>query len=356
MLIIKTNFMKRLIPYFLFVFVTIFFLSGCTRTVRLQVMRPAVIDVPKDIQSLATANRYKPDKGHRIVNVLEGLVSGEGIGTDRRGAEACLQGLSNILMVSPRYKFAQLAIDLKGTGTANFPDPLPSDEVKRLCELAKSDALVTIEAFDSDSRLDYGTKTKSERVNNANVDVLYHTVNAGIRVTVGWRLYRASDGAIVDQYRMVETVNFNQEGRSKEQAVSRLPSQERMTQDIGNVVGNLYATRISPALFWVNREYYGSAKGAPDMKLARKLARVNNWNEAAKIWKPLSNDANPKTARRAMFNLAVANEVLGDLNSAVDWSEKAYKMGLQRALEYNGILRQRIFDQQRLDNQLSKPE
>jgi hypothetical protein len=331
-------------------------LGSCTRTVRLQVMRPADIDVPKDIQAIATANRYKPDKPNRVWNVLEGLVSGEGIGQDRRGAEACLEGLSNVLMVSPRFKFAQLAIDLRGTGTQNFPDPLPADEVKRLCELAKSDALVTIEAFDSDSRLDYGSRVKKEKVNNVMSDVTYQTVNAGIRVTVGWRMYRAKDGAIVDQFRMVETINFNQEGRTRQEAESRLPGRDAMTRDIGRFVGDKYATRISPAIFWVTRDYFGKAKGAPEMRDARNSARISDWTSAAKIWSIVSENPNPKTASKAMYNMAVASEVLGDLNNAIMWTEKAYKSGLRRALTYNGILRQRLIDQERLDNQLSKPE
>jgi len=331
-------------------------LGSCTRTVRLQVMRPADIDVPKDIQAIATANRYKPDKPNRVWNVLEGLVSGEGIGQDRRGAEACLEGLSNVLMVSPRFKFAQLAIDLRGSGTQNFPDPLPADEVKRLCELAKSDALVTIEAFDSDSKLDYGTRVKKEKVNDVMSDVTYQTVNAGIRVTVGWRMYRASDGAIVDQFRMIETINFNQEGRSRQEAESRLPNRDAMTRDIGRIVGDKYATRISPAIFWVNRDYFGKAKGAPEMKDAKKSAIINDWTNAAKIWSIVSENPNPKTASKAMYNMAVASEVLGDLNNAIMWTEKAYKMGLRRSLQYNGILRQRLIDQERLNNQLSKPE
>jgi hypothetical protein len=319
-------------------------------------MRPADIDVPKDIQAIATANRYKPDKPNRVWNVLEGLVSGEGIGQDRRGAEACLEGLSNVLMVSPRFKFAQLAIDLRGTGTQNFPDPLPADEVKRLCELAKSDALVTIEAFDSDSRLDYGSRVKKEKVNNVMSDVTYQTVNAGIRVTVGWRMYRAKDGAIVDQFRMIETINFNQEGRTRQEAESRLPGRDAMTRDIGRIVGDKYATRISPAIFWVTRDYFGKANGAPEMRDARNSARISDWTSAAKIWSIVSENPNPKTASKAMYNMAVASEVLGDLNNAIMWTEKAYKSGLRRALTYNGILRQRLIDQERLNNQLSKPE
>jgi hypothetical protein len=347
---------KKYIVILFFILTAMLSFSSCTRTVRLQVMRPAMIDVPKDIQSIATANRYKPDKQNRVWNILEGLVSGEGIGQDRRGAEASLEGLANVLLVSPRFKFAQLAVDLRGTGTANFPDPLEANEVSRLCEIAKSDALVTIEAFDSDSRIEYGTRTKRERVNNENVDVVYHTVVAVIRVTVGWRMYRASDGAIIDQFRMVETIRFNREGRTRQDAQSRLPGRDAMVREIGRVVGDKYATRISPAWFWVNREYFGRAKAAPTMKMARRSARVNDWESAARIWKDITGHANPKTAAKAMFNMAVASEVLGDLNAAVNWSENSYKMGLRRALSYNGILRQRIFEQQRLENQLSQPE
>jgi hypothetical protein len=342
-----------LIPY------AILFLLGmasCTNTVRLRVMRPAVIDVSKDIQTLGTANRYKPEKPNRVLNVLEGLLSGEGIGTDRRGAEASLEGLGQVMRESPRFKTTQLAVELQGTGMANFPTPLAADEVKRLCQLANSDALVTIEAFDSDSKLDYGTKTKKEKVGDQTQDVVYHTVNAGIRVTVGWRMYRASDGTIIDEYRMNKTVNFSREGHTRAEATSKLPNKESMTQEIGRVTGNAYASRISPAWFWVNREFYSSAKKTPEMKVARNSTRVSDWEGAARIWKGLTSNSNPKVARKAMYNMAVACEVMGDLESALSWTEQSYKMGLNNALSYNQILRNRIFEQKRLENQLEKPE
>ena len=319
-------------------------------------MRPAVIDVPKDIQTLATANRYKPEKPNRVLNILEGLLSGEGIGTDRRGAEASLEGLAQVMRESPRFKTTQLAVELQGTGMANFPTPLAAEEVKRLCKLANADALVTIEAFDSDSKLTYGTKTKKEKVGDQTQDVVYHTVNAGIRVTVGWRMYKASDGSIVDEYRMNKTVNFNREGRTQAEATSRLPNKESMTQEIGRVTGNAYASRISPAWFWVNREFYTKAPKTPEMKIARNSTRVNDWEGAARIWKGLTGNLNPKVARKAMYNMAVACEVMGDLESAVSWTEQSYKMGLNNALSYNQILRNRVFEQKRLENQLEKPE
>jgi hypothetical protein len=317
-------------------------------------MRPSEIDVPKEIQYLATANRYKPDKPNRFLNVVEGLFSGEGIGEDKRGAEACLQGLSNVLMESPRYKYAQLNVELLGTGTANFPDPLSPTEVKRLCEIGKADALVTIEAFDSDSKLDTRTGTRKETVNNVTRDVTIFTVNAGINVNVGWRMYRKSDGMIVDEFRMFETINFSRDGKSREDAISRLPNRDAMISEIGNIVGKKYASRISPIWLWVSRDYFGKVKNYPEMGEAVKLVRVENWEGAARIWNQLSAGNDPKITKKAMYNMALACEVLGDLKRAVEWTEMSYKAGLQKALTYNRILRQRVFEQERLNKQLQK--
>jgi hypothetical protein len=347
--------MKRYLKFLFLGLTTGLLFSSCaTNNVRLRVMRPAVIDVPKDIQKLSLANRYKPKKPNRVLNVLEGLITGEGIGTDRRGAEASLQGLAEVLAESPRFSSTQLPVQLEGTGMANFPEPLSPEEVKRLCDMASADALVTIEAFDSDSDMNYGTREKTEKVDGESTKVTYHTVDAALRVTVGWRMYRASDGTLVDQFRMIETIHFREEGRSQEAARRALPNKERITQRVGQVVGNAYATRISPAWFWVSRSYFTKAKKTPEMKIARNSARVNDWEGAAKIWNALSANPNPKVSRRAMYNMAVAAEVLGDIDSAIHWTEEAYKLGLNRALDYNRILRHRKMELQRLDQQLSE--
>jgi hypothetical protein len=347
--------MKTFNLFFVVIIFSLLF-SSCMGTIQFRVMKPADIDVPQSIQYLATANRYKPDKPSRAWNVIEGILSGEGIGMDRRSAEVCLEGLNAVLNESPRYKYAQLAVDLPGTGTANFPEPLQASEIDRLCQMSKADALVTIEAFDSDSKADFSTYTRKVTQNNESRDVTYHRVESNVRVTVGWRMYRAKDGVILDQYRMNENLVFKGEGTSRNDAVSKLPSKENMVREVGRRLGNLYASRISPAWFWVSRNYFTQAPKTPEMKLAKRAVRVNNWEEAARIWKSVLSKNDSKSASRAMFNLALASEYSGDLKSATDWSEQAYKNGLQRALEYNGILRQRLFDEERLKNQLSKPE
>ena len=41
-------------------------------------------------------NRSRPSKDNLAGNIVEGLISGEGIGYDRKGAEYCVEGLASI--------------------------------------------------------------------------------------------------------------------------------------------------------------------------------------------------------------------------------------------------------------------
>ena len=70
-------------------------LSSCsTSSVLVNVQRPADITITKDIQNVVVVNRSAPSKDNLAGNIVEGLISGEGIGADRKGAEYCVEGLT----------------------------------------------------------------------------------------------------------------------------------------------------------------------------------------------------------------------------------------------------------------------
>ena len=112
-------------------------LSSCvTSTLVLDVQRPADITISRDIKNLVVVNRSRPSKKNLSKNIMEGIISGEGIGNDRKGAEYCIEGLSNMFLNSERYTLKNPAgLELKGTGTSSFPIPLDWVEVKDICEL-----------------------------------------------------------------------------------------------------------------------------------------------------------------------------------------------------------------------------
>ena len=104
----------------------LFFLSSCTTSsVVVSMQRPADITLSQEIKSVVVANRTTPSKKNLAGNIIEGLVSGEGIGTDKRGSEYCLDGLVNLLNNSDRFTPKNIGeLELKGTGTASFSEPL----------------------------------------------------------------------------------------------------------------------------------------------------------------------------------------------------------------------------------------
>ena len=99
-------------PFFIFVsfnwfpdFYCAFFLSSCsTSSVLVSIQKPADISLPQDIKTVVVANRSIPTKKNLAGNILEGLVSGEGIGTDKMGSKYCVEGLVSILDNSDRFE------------------------------------------------------------------------------------------------------------------------------------------------------------------------------------------------------------------------------------------------------------
>jgi Family of unknown function (DUF6340) len=347
--------MKKGIHHSIFVWIlALTCLTGCTGSLSLQVLRPADISMPKDVLTLALVNRYKPEKSSQFLNVLEGILSGEGIRNDRKGAEASLNGLSYSLSGSPRFQTVMPPLELKGSGLGSFPAPLTPTEVRGICDMYKANALVTIEAFDSDSKIEYGTYEKTVKKNNVDVKVPMHTAKANVHVTVGWRIYNSFDGTLLDEYMMDQWVSFNGEGISQQLALSNLPQREEIVRRIGEVVGDAYAYRISPQYIWVNRQWFSKAKGNPAMKSGKAYMHADSWDKAREQYLEASQDPNPKVQGRALYNLALLSEVDGDLERAMDYCDEAIGKGNKDARDYKRVLQNRVYEQQRADEQMSK--
>ncbi|HHG85892.1 MAG TPA: hypothetical protein ENJ82_14185 [Bacteroidetes bacterium] len=340
-------------PLTLFSLALLFGLStSCsTSNVVMQVLAPAQISVSSDIQELALVNRYRPGKGEGLLNVLEGALTGENIGQDRRSAEAALGGLTNALAGSPRFRITRPGVELKGTGRGDFPAPLEVNIVRDICARNRADALVTIEAFDSDTQESCKAEVREKKVKGETIKYTVFMAEKNIDVTVGWRMYDGQSGVLIDEYRMGESVYFDAEGDSEAEAYGNLPGQNQVTTRIGEVTGNKYSERISPTWLTVNRRYY--SKGSDALKIAKRQVRYKDWEKAEAWWDKALDDPKEKVRGRAMYNKALAAEMRGDLSLALDLATEAgQKYGDKRAYSYTATLRRRIAEQQILNEQM----
>lgn len=320
-------------------------LASCTSTTSLQVMRPADIAMPDNILRFVLADRTRPDDEHKNVNIVEGILTGEGIGMDKEAAKACLENVKNNLLQTPRFTVDITSVTgMKGTGTAKMPPPLPWDTVMKICNARNADALVVLESFDTNN------ETYVETIPHQN-GIPETRTNTRVHVLSCWRIYDPKYKRILDTYEQPSQYVYSLPLNGILDAALLRQRKLEMMRGAGNVAGDLYGHRISPQWIWVNRNYY--TKGSDQMKQAAKYVRVNNWDKAAELWRSQTTSAKEKTAGRATFNMALAAERSGDLDAAISWAEKAYtQYGVKPALSYRDQLTYRKQDEERLKQQM----
>ena len=125
-------------------------LPACRTSVAYSGLRPADISLPADIKSVVLVNRYKADRRNSWMNIVEGIFTGEMLFADRRGVEFTLSSLQQRLMNGPKYQVVIANEQLTGTGTGMLPPPISQPDVQRLLSNHNAQAVIAIEAFDSD--------------------------------------------------------------------------------------------------------------------------------------------------------------------------------------------------------------
>ena len=342
--------MKRIVVGFFLVSV---FSSCITSNVVVNIQRPADITVSQDIQNVVVANRSRPSKENLTGNIVEGIISGEGIGTDRRGAEFCIDGLINMLGNSERFTLKNTdGIELKGTGTASFPIPLEWDIVQSLCDPYDADALIVLATFDSDSRSYVGNPvTRTRKKKGVKVKTLRYPAYREITIESGWRIYDLKNKKIIDENKFTEYKEFSAWANSPKEAQMSLLSQGSAIRESGVFAGKQYGFRISPIWIKARRTYF---KGKhDDLKLAKQYVEKGDWDSAITIWKDLVNSADEKIARRSAYNMAIASEIKDGLDAAIEWAKKAQNLGEKKAYNYINVLNRRKMDKEKLKQQLN---
>ena len=338
---------------FIFLLIVSVFMSCGTSTVMVNVQRPADISVPQTVQDVVIANRSIAGKGNKAGNILEGIFSGEGIGADKKGSEYCMMGLTNMLQNSERYNLKNAGdIVLNGTGTSKFPPLLSWSDVESVCSSYGADALIVLSTFDSDSRIFEGKSVvRTKKVKGAKIKVVEYPVTMIMEIESGWRIYDLTTKKIVDVSSFTEVKEFYSKGSSYNDARLRLPSKRSALKESGVFAGEKYGFRITPIWIKVSRTYYTGK--AEELKLAKDYVKRGDWDQAIEIWKPLTENIDIKTSRRAYFNLALASEIKGSLQTAVDYAKKSEQMGEKQASSYIITLKKRIRDEERLKEQLN---
>ena len=319
---------------------------------------PGDISIPQHIKTVGILNRSLPDKSNMFMNILEGFISGESIMADRDGSMNALRGAVNTLNSNPRFKAVSLeGEDYRGTGTKQYPAPLDWNTVDQLCKKYNIDAIVSLETFDSDILLTKDLKERTEKKDGKDVKYTEFFAHLNIRATAGWRFYDNANKQLIDQQVFTDEKAFSGSGRKPEEALGKLPPKRQALNDAGIYSGQMLAFRISPK--WLNstRYYYTKAHKNEAFVEAKRYFKSKQWNVAAQKYMPLTNSPDRKIAGRACHNMAVAEEMDGNLTEAIKWANMAYvNYNLKRSLSYLNELNRRQMEQGKLKEQMEGKE
>lgn len=351
LLITKTLFRTcalTIIPLFLFS-------CSSTNNLTISVKQPSPVHLPSSIKKVGVINRNVVVEGNKKFDDLDKILSLEGKNMDKDGAQQAANGLYDELVQMNRFETIKLieAPDIKNPGMGVFPVTLTWDVINRYCKENNVDALFFLSFYDTDSKINSEiVPVELDGPLGVKIPAAETRVTVNTQIKTGWRIYDPLAEVLRDEFLVVENITSTGKGINPIKATEAIIGRKEAVLQLSNNMGHNYARRIQPYTTRVRRKYY--VKGSSNFKIAKRRAQTGDWNGAAELWKKEVTNSNRKVAGRAYYNMAIINEINGDLTSAIDWASKSYVDYKNKdALRYLNILKFRLQQQQELEYQLN---
>lgn len=345
---------QTIFSYSFLILITISCIS--TRKVNLNLIRPADIHLDQQVHNILLIDRTEP--ASKTLGILEGILTGEAPYEDKAAVQQLISSLRNEIQISPRFRVYSASKRYKGNNLSSaFPPQLAWSTINSICNQYNSEVIVSIEIFDTDFIVTDGKRRVKKTVgsgdNKREIEVDEFFAEGVANIKIGIRLYDNINQTIIDEQLINKTNTWRSAANSKADALARLINKSEATQNLASKVGRDYAYKIAPLPITVARTYYRRSKKAPSLEVGTRMAEVNQWQDAITAWQNGISSSDQKRAGQLTYNIAVAHEVLGDLDEAIHWAQKAYtQYGNKLAKTYVGILENRKESEARLQEQM----
>ncbi len=329
-------------------------LGGCkTNLVSIRVMNPAPVTVPAYIKTVGIVNRSIDDKAS-VTNTIYKINALDFTEINKEGSAEAIKGLENAFRETNKFELVKsLDLKLKSTGNGTSSSPLSWTEVEQLCKQNNVDVLVILELYATDVKVAPITASKNLSDPVAIISNIQQQVNITNTVKTGWRIYDPKSKFILDEYYTADQISYSGAGNSPLNTIEAIANRKEAIKQLSNQLGYLYVNRILPYWITVTRDYY--IKGNSNFKMAKRRAQTGNWEQAGKLWEQETKNKKRKIAGRAYYNMAIINEINGDMDAAIQWAQKSYEdYNNKLALKYVNMLKYRKQQNYLLNDQLKE--
>lgn len=313
----------------LFVLFSIFSCSSLKK-IGIQVAVQPEYPIGEDIQSLALLNRSmtnlftnnKTDVLERIL--IMNKMSMDSVFQDSIAADTAIQVAARALFESGRFDVVvPKERNIIRTDTNEINKPINITFINEVCRDFKVDAVLILEVFTEQLDTKYYLNTYYEpNEYSAATDISYFSE---------WRLYRPDNLKPVIRFQVGDSIFWKATGLSVEEVYSQMPRTKEALVGGGIASGLKMSGYISPN--WANQTRYYYATGKDEIDTAIPLIKNNKWEDAAAIWTKYEPVYSGTIKGKIEFNLALAAEMNGDIDLAIEWGLKSYKTRYTRTIE-----------------------
>lgn len=339
--------MKKNSIVFLLISILLVCFTSCLTIgkISIQVLEPAHYKISPTIVKISLADHSNLKKGRYFLHVKQGDEVKSKTKLDSVLSRALMFGLIDNLDNSPRFVFNNTYKYIKSKNFTNRFDLLNWDEVKKICDKDTSDALVSLEYF-----------TVSDSLSK---NIAYQPMNGGyygsmvINTYSLWRIYYPYSGNKYTDLTIRDTIGWEEFNNSSADVALSLPERSYALEQACYKAGKRFGATISQQWKEVDRLVYVS--GNDELREGKELIDQKKWKEAIEVWKKsLDEKKNNNDFKAALsFNLAVGNEVLDNIDTALEWAAKSYYYNpLPETQKYISQLEQRKKDNIKIQEDL----
>ncbi|MFV0366242.1 MAG: DUF6340 family protein [Mangrovibacterium sp.] len=193
-----------------------------------------------------------------------------------------------------------------------IPNPLSAEEIKRLCRDYNTDAVLSLDRYYNKIFTDYTTYDDEYAV--ASIRSAYNIVVS---------IYTPTDKGTGHQVVVSDTISWQQGGTSTQDIFLKLPPITDCLIQTGIQSALDLDAKISPQWKRENRIFFTLDPDDSDGKKAIQKTNQQEWTDLYAYWLNFEKSKKASTRSRAQFNLALASEMLGNMDESLIWIKKS---------------------------------
>jgi len=290
---------------------------------------PAKEPLPNDIQSLTLVNRavdrrFTNDPADTIqLRFYQAQFNLDTMMYDVASSDTLLQTLAILLFESGRFDVVIPEERFLMKDSLNlYSVPMSWDDAEKLTKAFNTDAVLSLDFYKTQVRAEYGRKQDY----SPGEDRYFTLYAAGMEIgyIANFRVYDPRKKEQVTNLFISDTLYWSDADYDLNTMFRRFTPVKRGLIEAGIDAALEVSGKIAPVWNQQRRAYFD--KGNKVLRQTNEMVQNHDWEHAREIWAESAAKSRSRVEKsKYEFNIALACEMVGDLDEAIRWSLKSYE-------------------------------